>query len=129
MQYDFVFMEPMFGQLVRSVEDNEFLFAVALMMNNNVNPDLVNDFICSGSLVTRQDVITSAHGIENIQVDQVLIYAGSIDLINSRHYKILWWITYNDWAQSMNIVSPFRINDIANIRVSTLFLHKIYRNL
>ncbi|XP_011495564.1 PREDICTED: thrombin-like enzyme 2 [Ceratosolen solmsi marchali] len=117
IQNDFVVTKPMFGSFVRLAEENEFVFAVSMVKINNIQPIIERDFICSGALVTKHNVLTSAHCTESYDPTQVLIYAGSINILRSRRYKISWWITYNNWAYSMNMLPRYLSNDIANIRL------------
>jgi secreted trypsin-like serine protease len=107
----------MFGQFVRLAEENEFAYVVTLVTYRPEDPIIENNYICSGSLITMQDVLTAGHCLENLQPHQVLIYAGSIDITNSLPYSIFRWISYNMYARINNIEPEFPVNDISNIRV------------
>jgi secreted trypsin-like serine protease len=102
-QNAWVHSKPMFGVNVRNAREGEFPF--------------VSHF-CSGVLITRQDILTSAHCTENEHLPHIWAIIGSSDLRQGTRYSLLWWITYNRWIQIQRSRRRFQINDIANIRVS-----------
>jgi V8-like Glu-specific endopeptidase len=108
----------MFGVNVRNAREGEFPFVVSLIRLGTRNPELANSHFCSGVLITRQDILTSAHCTENEHLPHIWAIIGSSDLRQGTWYSLLWWITYNRWIQIQRSRRRFQINDIANIRVS-----------
>jgi hypothetical protein len=77
-----------------------------------MNPDRYYDpsvpFYCSGTLVTRRDILASDHCLKNRVPEDIQINAGSFDLLQTDIYSVLWWVTYETWAmhRSMRIQNP-----------------------
>jgi V8-like Glu-specific endopeptidase len=107
----------MIGQNIRDAQENEFPYVVSFMRIGlfMTNPQL--NHICTGTLITRKDVVTSEHCIVGRQISNSKIMVGSVNLRITRRYYILWWISYKQWANGQNITIQFSINDIAVVRV------------
>jgi secreted trypsin-like serine protease len=118
MQYGFVPSKALQGSNVIMADSNVFGFVVSLMRMETERPPLEYDHICSGSLISKRDVLIAAHCIVNEEKESVSIVAGSTDLRQGRKYLISWWITHELWNDINNIESNFNDNDIAIIRVS-----------
>jgi V8-like Glu-specific endopeptidase len=82
------------------------------------NADPLRDHACTGTLITRKDVVTSEHCVLAEELQNSKIVVGSINLRECQDYFIFWWITYEQWAVAHNIDVEFNMNDVAVVRVS-----------
>jgi secreted trypsin-like serine protease len=110
----------MFGPDVRDARRNEFPFVVSIAHKRIENNVIVFTHSCTGVLVTRQDVLSVAHCIQDQNWNNMVVLIGSNNYNNGRQHQILWWITFNDFAHRLQIEPQFNINDIGNIRVNNL---------
>jgi V8-like Glu-specific endopeptidase len=88
------------------------------MYFNIDNADPADDHICTAAIITRTHVLSAAHCIINRIVNETVVAVGSIVLTSARLHRISWWITYNEWCDSENIVKEFEDNDISIIKVN-----------
>jgi V8-like Glu-specific endopeptidase len=107
----------MIGHNIRDAQENEYSYVVSLMQIDCFLTNPQYDHICTGTLVTRKDVVTSEHCVQDRELDDTKLMVGAVNLWQSRSYNILWWISYEQWAVSHNIVIEFDLNDVAVIRV------------
>jgi hypothetical protein len=107
----------MIGANIFDAQENEFDFVVSLMKKGILTSNPVMDHICTGTLITRKDIVTAEHCIRGRDISRTEIMLGSVDLKKCFTYYILWWITYEEWAEIEKIHLEFILNDIAVIRV------------
>jgi hypothetical protein len=100
-------------------EPNEFSFMVSIMNIQSGGLNVTRDLICSGTLISYEDVLTSEHcfNVAETSVGFVIIL-GSINLLQGIKYYISWWITYDQWAIETKTFIKYVENDIAILRVS-----------
>jgi hypothetical protein len=94
------------------------------MHYNPVNPIPVEDHFCTGALVSKQHVLSTAYCIARKLPNETVVLAGTNNLIFGRLYRISWWITYNQWAQFRHRNDNDQDNDISISRVNYI-LNKI----
>jgi secreted trypsin-like serine protease len=104
---------------VRQLTETEFPYVVALSRINNNDPSILN-VICIGTLITKKDVLTCEHCLEDEEQTEIQIIAGSYDITCGLKYTVYWWLTHDQWAVQMYIPLQFTNNDIAIIRVKYL---------
>lgn len=99
------------------VVQGQYPYTVAVVRANRKNFQL--NFICTGALVSRIHVLTSAHCIKNESVRFTLIFVGSHDMYRSSSYEVRSWRTYDAWASERQIPNNIEEeNDIAIVTVS-----------
>jgi secreted trypsin-like serine protease len=108
----------MVGVNVKEAKPREFPFIVSFMRINTANPRPSSDHICTASLITRSHVLLAEHCTNNKVRNETMILAGSNNLNYGRVYRILWWITFNEWAQHRYIHLQNHMNDISIIKVN-----------
>jgi hypothetical protein len=112
----------MVGVNVKEAEPGRFPFIAAFMTLTTEAPNPARDYICSSSLITRTNVLISAHCTLNKLANETIILAGSANLNYGRVYSIFWWITYDTWAQLRSIYSQYASNDLAIIKVNNFII-------
>ncbi|XP_011495563.1 PREDICTED: chymotrypsin-2-like [Ceratosolen solmsi marchali] len=107
----------MIGANVRDAMEDEFSYVVSISRIDLEDASKPNEHFCTGTLITRQDVLTSAHCMESEALSTTLVIVGSINLTEGITYKPLWWITYNLWTDMKEMQRKFTNNDIGNLRL------------
>ncbi|XP_011495578.1 PREDICTED: chymotrypsin-2-like [Ceratosolen solmsi marchali] len=125
VQYNIPLINAMIGRDVHNAHIRNFPFMVAFKNINNVNAGPSRDHICSGALITTRHVLSAAQCLENRLINQTIILHGTISLVTSSPYTILWWITFNEWSNYRNRHLLFRENDIS----VTMLTHEIQGNV
>jgi secreted trypsin-like serine protease len=101
--YNFVHSKPIIGQNVVVAEEFEFPFIVFITVAPDRYYDPLGPFYCSGSLVTRRDVLASDHCLRNRVPEDLQVNIGSYDIRTSDIYRPEWWVTYETWAMHRNM--------------------------
>ncbi|XP_011503421.1 PREDICTED: trypsin-4-like [Ceratosolen solmsi marchali] len=114
-QYDYISTKPMIGRNVQIAAENEYPFIVSIIRISQHNTNSVLH-CCTGSLITRKDIATVEHCLENEQEDSMRVVVGAVDYRQGVRFPIQWWITYDVWAIFNGIAIDFEVNDVANIR-------------
>ena len=85
---------------------------------------------CTGTLITRTDILTSEHCLEDERLNTIQIVVETIDLRNGQVFHPFWWLSYNQWIARGNDTYVFNVNDLANIKVnmSTMKAVGVYRD-
>jgi hypothetical protein len=117
-KYNLALPNPMIGENVRFAREKEFPFVVSIKRMNSDNDLSEDGHICTGVLVSNQNVLTIHHCFEYMQNYVTEILIGRSNLMKCHKYFVSWWLSYNDWASSRNIIPQFKTNDITMIRVS-----------
>jgi secreted trypsin-like serine protease len=107
----------LYGQKVRNARRTEFPFIVSIIRIPNPSNALLPNHICTGTLITRRDVVTCEHCIVDERIQRVRIIVGILDVREGVRHKALWWMTYDNWA-AQNTQSELENNDLCNIRVN-----------
>jgi V8-like Glu-specific endopeptidase len=108
----------MIGRNIRDAQENEFPYVVSVMRMRIFNADPIRDHSCTGTLISRKDIVTAEHCVEAEDLLATKIVVGSNNLRECESYFIFWWTTYKHWAMRSNIPIEFYMNDVAVIRVS-----------
>jgi hypothetical protein len=112
----------MIGHNVMRAYPDEFNFVVSLKRINNTNQHRrESDHESTGSLITKKDIIITAHSFEFTQNTGFEIIVGSVDLRNGRIYYPAWWLTYTQWTIINGLSIENEVNDIAIIRVNAFY--------
>jgi hypothetical protein len=130
---EFSTVNAIIGSTVRMARPLEFPFIVSIMNVNVNNAVPANDHICTGSLISRQHVLSAAQCTLNRQWNETVVLAGTSSLLFGSIYGISWWIRFNEWTMYRQRPTLFEDNDISITRVnnfinkiSSIFVTKIY---
>ena len=107
----------MVGPNVRPAADNEFPFVISIGTTFDTNPQLYH--ICTGALISRSHVLTSAHCVDSEELGTIQVSIGSVDLTAAEKFPVSGWLTYYDWAKFKNIPGFIPGSDIVVIKVKT----------
>jgi secreted trypsin-like serine protease len=112
----FPIVQTLIGTDVRSAGQNEFPFIVAIVKSYSQNV-MDDDFICVGTLISKKDILTTAHCLEDQYTFGVTIRIGSSYVNQASIHYIQWWMTFQQWAEQTNYIIRYTKNDIAVISV------------
>jgi hypothetical protein len=105
---------------------NEFHYIASILTTVGETFDPLVDIVCSGTLISKQDIITTQHCLKNKLPVQVHIYMGSGDLTLNQGYHANWWISYDEWANHNNVPVQSAGHEITMLRVNyTVFFQII----
>jgi secreted trypsin-like serine protease len=107
------------GDNVRAAEENEFLFIVAIAKYYLSNY-LRYNYVCTGSLITKKDILTSAHCLQVRRKYGIVILVGSSHIQRTTRFYPEWWITFDQWAIQNSYERKYTNNDMAIIHVNIL---------
>jgi secreted trypsin-like serine protease len=110
----------MVGNNIVNVTAGEFSMIVSLKQANFNNNEVEKDHLCSGVLISKKDVLTTAHIFDNLPTIGFNIIIDSNDLRNGKKYFPYWWLTFDRWSKLYEIPSETEMNDIAVIRVNNI---------
>jgi secreted trypsin-like serine protease len=111
-------IEALIGRSVREVEEGEFPNVVCIA-RYSIHPNLLQYNIkCTGTLVSRDHILTSDHCFQNMGLRSLYVLVGSRDLRQTTRHYIYWWLTFNNWASTQDMEIEFDTNDIAIIKVN-----------
>ena len=110
---------------MRQVGEGTFPYVVALVLTDASNPAAFRQ-ICTGTLVSNRDVLTSEHCVAGNNPDHFQIIVGSRDLRNGVRLSTLFWLSFEEWCRHVGKRISYYINDIAMIRVNYRSLMKLY---
>ncbi|XP_011495567.1 PREDICTED: uncharacterized protein LOC105360373 [Ceratosolen solmsi marchali] len=100
IEYNLKSVNAIIGNNVRQVNTGEFKFIVSLMKINRANSIPNEAHYCTGSLITRKDVLSCAHCLDEEELESSQVLIGSSDLRFGEMLYIYWWITYDQWGDS-----------------------------
>jgi hypothetical protein len=89
----------MFGENVRHAQPREYSYIVSIKRVNPTNEEVEHDHVCTGVLVSNQDVVTVEH-----------LREGNI-------YYVSWWMSYYEWTLIQNHERQYPQNEITVLRV------------
>ncbi|KAJ8675608.1 hypothetical protein QAD02_011394 [Eretmocerus hayati] len=120
--------EPLFGTAESRIEstDKNYRSYIALIVNQNSEND-AGHHLCTGTLVARKQILTSASCVEkipNIKSLQV-IFGSAYTTQDARHralkYKISSKLTYVDWCKNRpNCIYDQRIDDVCILTLDSV---------
>jgi secreted trypsin-like serine protease len=120
------------GENVKSANENEFKFVVSILtIDNSLQLPIERFHRCTGTLVSKQDILTAEHCMQDILPSSVKVLVGSIDLALSTEFRPMFFLPFENWSQQNEIWMEHQNNDIAFIKVIIFrnnFL-RIYTNL
>ena len=97
--YQCNFGTAIYGPTTRLAEANEFPYIVSIMkLSNNTVPGIHAFSKCSGTLVSRQDVLTSEHCLSSTFTRGFKVMVGSHDLAHTTAYFPMFIMTYEHWT-------------------------------
>jgi hypothetical protein len=80
-------------------------------------PHIEVNYICTGTLISRNDVLTSEHCLRNERLTRMYVMVGSSYLDSGTIYYPEWWQSYDQWAVFNNLEIVDDVNDIAFLNV------------
>ncbi|XP_011495557.1 PREDICTED: chymotrypsin-2-like [Ceratosolen solmsi marchali] len=108
----------MHGVNVRFAREGEFPFVVSITntIQNNQRPEA--NHVCTGTLVSKRDVVTADHCVSTFTDQTITIIAGSHDIRHGTRYGVLWWLSYNQFSTIQHSIPVYEHNDITMIRLN-----------
>jgi hypothetical protein len=92
------------------------------MRINNEDIQLERNLICTGALISAQDVLSAEHCFEGEEMNNIYILVNTIDLRSGTKHLIYWWLTYDTWAKQRKLHVSDSVNDVAIARVNYNFI-------
>ena len=114
------FSNALLGQNVTQAYEYEFPYVVSIMRISTENETLENLHRCTGTIISRQDILTAEHCLRDLTPYGFRIMIGSSDLYNCIEYYSLWWLSYNRWAYLTNTDLQNEDNDVAIGKVNEI---------
>lgn len=111
--------EPLIGNNITKVKKGKYPFVVSLAYKDDLLPEEQLHY-CTGVLVTKMFVLTAAHCLDDVTLNEIWLIVGSVDLRVGRKYTPSMWITYKQWTDRKNITNNETDNDIAMIKVNII---------
>ncbi|XP_011495224.1 PREDICTED: chymotrypsin-2-like [Ceratosolen solmsi marchali] len=108
----------MHGVNVRFAREGEFPFVVSItnMNRNNQRPEA--NHVCTGTLVSKRDVVTTDHCVLGFLYHVIEIIVGSHDIRQGTRYFVLWWLSFNQFSTIQRSIPVYEHNDIMMIRLN-----------
>jgi hypothetical protein len=89
------FVNALAGENVKSAEENEFKYVVSILeIDNSTLVPIEMYHRCTGTLVSKQDVLTAEHCVNNIFPSAIKMLIGSIDLRLGTIFSPLFFVPY-----------------------------------
>jgi secreted trypsin-like serine protease len=92
------------------------------MQGETTNGRYAQSVLCTGTLITRSHIVTSAHCLDAISMSIVLVIYGSVDVRHGRRLPLAWWISCDQWMESLELDVVPAYNDISLIKVNNLLI-------
>jgi hypothetical protein len=108
---------PMIGESVRIAYAREFPFVVSIKRINPSNEEPEKDHVCTGVLVSNQDIVTISHCFEHLRLYNTEVIIGSNNIRYGTTYYVSWWVSYFEWSLIENKPRRYPNNEITMLRV------------
>ncbi|XP_011500641.1 PREDICTED: trypsin-like [Ceratosolen solmsi marchali] len=111
---NFASVDAWIGHGITQARQQDFPFIVAITKRiENINAERY--IVCTGTLVSSQDVLTAAHCTNNEELNGIQLIVGSVDIRSTNRHYPLWWISQYQWAM-YQLNYPYQ-TDVAVIRL------------